>query len=328
MAIYLDIDKMKREVTMSELIDFYRIRLKPTAPNHLAGCCPLHQGDNPNAFHVDLEKNLFNCFTHCGGGSIFDFVMKKEKLSFYDAALKIWEAFYTCPADARNRIKYRPGNPLKNSGTGKRPLDLRLQLRPDHPYLEKRKVSVQLARYFQMGFCQHGIMKNRIAIPVFDIHNRIAAYCGRAVQQNSSPKYLFPKSFNKSYHLFNIQHIAPYVPHIASTPHAPRLSHKPQPQKPVFIVEGFFDCIHIVKLGFDAVALMGCSITQQQLTLLKELNRFYILMLDGDKAGEIATGKIAKKMTQAEIAFKTVYLIDYKEPELLDYCELEIISRK
>lgn len=312
MATYLDIDKIRREVTMLHLLDFYSIRLKQTAANHLSGCCPIHQGDNPNAFHVDLEKNLFNCFTHCGGGSIFDFVMKKEKLSFYDAASKIWNIFYS----SSDRRKMKQDNAkVKQELTL---MNLRLKLQHDHCYLRKRNISPQLARYFQMGFCQYGIMKNRIAIPVFDIQNRIVAYCGRTVGQDIYPKYLFPKNFNKSCHLFNIQHI---------TPHAPHAPHAPQPQKPVFIVEGFFDCIHIVKLGFDAVALMGSSISQQQLTLLKEINRFYILMLDGDEAGEKATIKISNKMAQFKLTFKTVYLIDVKEPELLDYDFLEITAR-
>lgn len=309
MAIYLNIDKIRREVTMAHLLDFYAIRLKQIQPDHLSGCCPIHQGDNPNAFHVDLEKNLFNCFTHCGGGSIFDFVMKKEKLSFYNAALKIWNIFY--PSCERQKIK-------ENNAKMKQDLtlmNLRLKLHPDHSYLRKRNISPQLARYFQMGFCQYGIMKNRIAIPVFDIQNRIVAYCGRAVEQDIYPKYLFPKNFNKSCHLFNIQRITPHTPHT------------PQHQKPVFIVEGFFDCIHIVKLGFDAVALMGSSISQQQLTLLKEINRFYILMLDGDEAGEKATIKISNKMVQTGLTFKTVYLIEVKEPEFLDYDFLEITAR-
>ena len=142
----------------------------------------------------------------------------------------------------------------------------------------------------------------------------MVAYCGRAVEQNILPKYLFPKNFNKSYHLFNIQHIIPH-------------SHSPGLRKPVFIVEGFFDCIHIVKLGFDAVALMGSSISQHQLTLLKDINRFYILMLDGDEAGKNATSKISKRMTQFKLTFKTVYLIKVKDPELLDYDFLEIRAR-
>lgn len=309
MAMYLNIDKIRREVTMIRLLDFYSIRLKQVAPNHLSGCCPIHQGDNPNAFHVDLEKNLFNCFTHCGGGSIFDFVMKKEKLSFYNAASKIWNTFYS--SSERRKMK-QDNAKVKQELTL---MNLRLKLQHDHSYLRKRNISPQLARYFQMGFCQYGIMKNRIAIPVFDIQNRIVAYCGRAVEQDIYPKYLFPKNFNKSCHLFNIQHITPHAPHAL------------QHQKPVFIVEGFFDCIHLVKLGFDAVALMGSSISQQQLTLLKEINRFYILMLDGDDAGKKATITISNKMAQFKLTFKTVYLTLVKEPELLDHSFLEITAR-
>jgi DNA primase len=312
MAIYLNIDKIRREVRMIHLLNFYSVQLKQINPNHLSGCCPIHQGDNPNAFHVDLEKNLFNCFTHCGGGSIFDFVMKKEKLSFYNAASKIWNIFYS--TSERQKMK-QDNAKMKQELTL---MNLRLKLQHDHSYLRQRHISPQLARYFQMGFCQYGIMKNRIAIPVFDIQNRIVAYCGRAVEKDIYPKYLFPKNFNKSWHLFNIQRI---------TPHTPQAPQAPQHQKPVFIVEGFFDCIHIVKLGFDAVALMGSSISQQQLTLLKEINRFYILMLDGDEAGEKATIKIANKMAQSELTFKTVYLTLVKEPELLDFDFLEITAR-
>jgi DNA primase len=310
--MYLDIDRIRREVTMARLLDFYSIRLKQIAPHHMAGCCPIHQGDNPNAFHVDLGKNLFNCFTNCGGGSIFDFVMKKEKLSFYNAASKIWNIFYS--SSERQKMKQDKAK-LKQELTL---MNLRLKLQTDHPYLRTRNISPQLARYFQMGFCQYGIMRNRIAIPVFDINNHIVAYCGRTVEPNVSPKYLFPKKFNKSSHLFNIQHITPYAPPAPPTP---------QLKKPVFIVEGFFDCIHIVKLGFDVVALMGSSISLQQLTLLKEINRFYILMLDGDQAGEKATINISKRMAQFKLTFKTIYLIEVKEPELLDYDFLEITAR-
>lgn len=35
----------------------------------------------------------------------------------------------------------------------------------------------------------------------------IVAYAGRAVNDNQSPRYLFPKNFKKSQNLFNIQSI-------------------------------------------------------------------------------------------------------------------------
>jgi hypothetical protein len=71
--MYLDIEKIKREVSMAQILDYYGIELKKKGKLGLYGSCPIHYGDNQNAFHVDLGKNLFHCFSHCGGGSIFDF---------------------------------------------------------------------------------------------------------------------------------------------------------------------------------------------------------------------------------------------------------------
>lgn len=309
---YLEIEKIKAEVTMVQILGYYGIELNNLNRNnqtHLSGCCPIHNGDNANAFHVDLEKNLFHCFTHCGGGSIFDFVMKKESLSFYQAAKKIWKTFYP--------HEYQAQKEQKNKAI--EAIHFKLRLDSEHPYLRKRNIDVQLARYFQMGYCQHGMMKGRIAIPIFDYYGKLVAYCGRAVEEEMRPKYLFPKNFNKSHHLFNIQHIQ-HIQHI----HAKKDCWKKQ--KPIFLVEGFFDCIHIVKLGFDVLAIMGNSISQHQLELLKKINRFYILMLDGDEAGSRGTTRISEKMRQLNLSFKPVWLIDVKEPEELDYDNLEMIA--
>jgi DNA primase len=282
---------------MVHILGYYGIELNRISSNHLAGCCPIHKGDSPNAFHVDLEKNLFHCFTRCGGGSIFDFLMKKENLSFYQAAKKVWETFYLQEQEQQQEQK------------GRR-LHFHLKLQHHHPYLWRRNIDANLARYFQMGFCQHGMMKNRIAIPIFDINGNLVAYCGRAVDENIQPKYLFPRNFNKSHHLFNIQHIGA----------------KDHWNKPIFLVEGFFDCIHIVKLGFDALAIMGNSVSRHQLKLLKKINRFYILMLDGDEAGIRGTTRISEKMRHLNLSFKPVWLIDVREPEELDYDNLEMIA--
>jgi DNA primase len=283
--MYLEIDKIKREVTMSMVLEYYGIRLRKSSEHRLAGACPIHQGDNPNAFQVDTEKNLFHCFSHCGGGSIFDFVMKKEKLSFYRAASMIYNVFYS-----KNIL---PPTPVK----------LKLQFR--HPYLEKRNISAPMARFFQMGFCDSGMMKQRIAIPICDLDKNTVAYCGRAIDDHLLPKYLFPKNFRKSDYLFNLQNIISGCP------------------KPVFIVEGFFDCIHICSLGFAAVAIMGTTISTQQLTLLKQIDRSYILMLDGDQAGQIAMTRVKNILEKEHISCKCVYLDDSQEPEMLSQHELQ-----
>jgi len=289
--MYLDIERMKKEITMAHILALYGITLRQAGEDHLAGCCPIHHGDNQNAFHVDLLKNLFHCFTHCGGGSIFDFVMKKENLSFYQAALKIWNTFYPQP---------QHGTPHKQTST--------IKLQYHHPYLCQRGIDEKVARHFRIGYSYEGLMKNRIAIPIIDRNKKLIAYCGRAIDPNTYPKYLFPRNFNKSKHLFNIQNIMPSSP------------------KPVFVVEGFFDCLHILKLGFDAVALMGNSISQYQLEILKQLDRAYILMLDGDEAGRKGMQKAKQLIKQEKLVCKPVYLADVIEPESLEYDFLKVLE--
>ncbi len=301
--MYLDIQRMKTEITMEQILRYYGIHLRAVSSHRLCGCCPIHHGDNLNAFHVDLKRNLFHCFTHCGGGSIFDFVMKMEQLDFYSAARKIWDIFYPSAQRKINFLYYaKTPIPMATDKLLARPGVPILRLQPNHPYLRKRNISSALASFFHMGYCRHGIMKDRIAIPIIDIQQHIVAYAGRAIRDDQSPRYLFPKNFKKSQHLFNIQHIQ----RIESQSH-----------KPVFLVEGFFAGIHIVKAGFDAVSLMGITVSSHQLDLMKETRRFYILMMDGDEAGRNATPIIEKKLTLFQIPFRTINLMDFKQPDEL-----------
>jgi len=291
--MYLDINKMKNEITIRDILNHYGVNLKSNGQNRLSGSCPIHNGNNKNAFHVDLNKNLFNCFTHCGGGSIFDFVMKKENLSFHEAAMKIRNIFYPQHYQKKQHIQ----------------LNYQLNEQYNHPYLKKRNINYTLARYFQMKYCTSGFMKHRILIPIFDFNKKYVVCCGRTVDDRITPKYLFPKNFSKAHYIFNIQNIIPSAP------------------KPVFIVEGFFDCIHINKNGFDVIAIMGSSISNSQLKLLKDLDRHYILMLDGDDTGIKAMPIIGKKMKQFDLNFKSIYILNNKEPESLNYDELELFAR-
>jgi DNA primase len=305
--MYLDIRRIKAEISMERILAYYGIQLRAVNSQHLSGCCPIHHGDNLNAFHVDLKRNLFHCFTHCGGGSIFDFVMKMEKLDFYTAASKIWDIFYPSPQPQRKvNFLYWARTPLARDNLLARPGVPILRLQPNHPYLRKRNISTALASFFHMGYCRHGIMKDRIAIPIIDIEQHIVAYAGRAIRDDQSPRYLFPKNFKKSEHLFNIQRIRSIQ----------RSDHKCN--KPVFLVEGFFACIHIVKAGFDAVSLMGTTVSSNQLDLMKETRRFYILMMDGDEAGRNATTIIEKKLTLFQIPYRTINLMDFKQPDELN----------
>ncbi|MDD3473199.1 MAG: CHC2 zinc finger domain-containing protein, partial [Syntrophaceae bacterium] len=48
------------------------------------GICPFH-GDKDPSFYVSPSKNIFHCFGCATGGSVFNFVMKMENVSFVEA---------------------------------------------------------------------------------------------------------------------------------------------------------------------------------------------------------------------------------------------------
>lgn len=277
--MYLDIKQIKKSVSIIQLIEYYNINLKKTKHNAWSGPCPIHHGDNTNAFHINTDKNVFNCFTRCGGGNVIDLVMKMENLPFYQAALFMYKQFITTPTNE--------------------PCITELQLDYDHHYLFNRGIDTLMAKQFQIGFCSHGMMKNRIAIPIHDEQGNLVAYCGRAVDRNTLPKYLFPKGFVKSNYLFNFFRTTSRL----FSNHC-------------IIVEGFFDVFFLKKLGYNAVALMGCRIYPKQLELLKTTGEYqYFLMLDGDKAGRKGMISLEQIFRNNYLDYKSVYLPINTQPE-------------
>ena len=55
--------------------------------DQLFGPCPVHGGDNPQAFVVSLSKNLWHCFTKCNtGGDVIDLVRRLDGKTYRQTA--------------------------------------------------------------------------------------------------------------------------------------------------------------------------------------------------------------------------------------------------
>ena len=62
----IDFNYLKQTVSIiSVLSDKGLLPLFKRRGNDLVGSCPVHGGDNPRAFVVNLEKNVWYCFTRC-----------------------------------------------------------------------------------------------------------------------------------------------------------------------------------------------------------------------------------------------------------------------
>lgn len=193
------------------------------------------------------------------------------------------------------------------------PLNFRLNwkdIKVDHPYFAQRGLLSETVATFGLGFVTHGFLRNRIAIPVHDENSELVAYAGRwpGVRSVVQPNYKLPAGFNKSAELFNLH----------------RAIQEPA-ERPLVVVEGFFDAIKLYQLGVrKVVALMGSILSPAQEELLlrhTSARSSIIIMLDEDDAGRF--GREQMMMRLCTRLYVRVFKFDKegRQPEHLTVAE-------
>jgi DNA primase len=283
---WIDFSALKREVSIRDVLARYGLLtgLQEKNAGRLVGPCPIHGGKNGTSFNVDLEKNVFHCFSQCGGGNVLDLVMKLERTESIRQAGEKLADWFGLKFDRPRRSaavergnaepKPTPSPPARSSSEAgpNPPLERALKdLNPDHPYLVARGLTVPTIKTFELGHCVRGLMRGRIAIAVRDDVGRLVAYAGRAVDDElaaKAGKYRLPEGFKKSFVLFNLHRA------------------KDHAERGLIVVEGFFDCFRVHQAGFaNVVALMGSTLSEAQERLLVAHSDRLALMFDGDEAG-------------------------------------------
>jgi DNA primase len=298
MQNWVDFAAIKRSLELAPLLRRYQVKLRRSGPDQYRGCCPIHDGDGREAFHANLSKNVFHCFSCGAGGSVLDFVAAMERCSLREAALKLTpeRARPIEPAPA-------PASPKQLvTKKSKDPLPLGFTLRgidSTHPYLATRGIERATAEQFGVGFYRGaGIFNGRLVIPIHNQRGELVGYCGRAVDR-TQPRYRFPSGFPKSEMVFNLHRAAAAGPQAA------------------VVVEGFFDCLKIHQAGVRAVvALMGAALYDSQQRALLRYFQSVILMLDGDTAGRCATAAIAAQL-RPHVTVRVIHLPDRVQPDQL-----------
>ena len=226
-----------------------------------------------------------------------------ENVSIHAAAMKAIEWFNLDPEAmsaesrprkpevTRQRTATRTGTEASRKSRHRwrrkaRPTSLEIpvgQAGAQHPYLAERGLTLETIVDFGVGFCAKGMMADRIAIPIHNAEGEVVAYAGRFPGEppdEDTPKYKLPQGFRKSLELFNIDRAI-----------------KEPADKPLVIVEGFFDCMKLHQFGCrKVVALMGSTMSAAQEELIRrhtDSNSHVIVMLDEDEAGKAGREDIA-----------------------------------
>ncbi|MGC2526501.1 MAG: CHC2 zinc finger domain-containing protein [Candidatus Acidiferrum sp.] len=107
-----EIAKLKREVSLERLVEAHGVKLKRRGAD-LVGLCPFHEDRSPSLI-ISPQKNLWNCLGACGkGGSVIDWVMRAEGISFRHAFELLKQEYLPLAA--------KSGPPPKKSTTVKLP---------------------------------------------------------------------------------------------------------------------------------------------------------------------------------------------------------------
>ncbi len=299
----LDLAALKRAVRLEQVLEHYGIQgLRRSGRDQYRGRCPIHQGQGREAFHVNLARDIFHCFSCGAGGTVLDFVAAMEGCRLRQAAAKLRDWFGVPPMAAQaGRVAVAAKPSLVTEKRNLSPLRFVLRsVDPSHPYLQSRGITAVTAAEFGVGFYGGpGLLRQRLVIPIHDERGQLVAYCGRSLQGAEPPRYRFPPGFAKSRVLFNF--------HRAAAAGESR----------VIVVEGFFDCLKLHQAGFPSVvALMGTALYQHPERLLRERFRQVVLLLDGDQAGRRASMAIAARLASG-CSVRVIELAPDTQPDQL-----------
>jgi DNA primase len=188
MINWLDFKSIKQAVRLESVLRHYRVELRPSGKDQYRGCCPIHHGEGRDAFHVNLARDVFHCFSCDAGGTVLDFVAAMEGWSLLDAARRI-EVMTSSPdllkpaPDGKVLVtkRRRVSSPLKFALTG---------IDHSHPYLAERGIAKETAIEFGVGFyAGPGLMHGLLVIPVHNVDGELFAYCGRSVDGTGSRRH-------------------------------------------------------------------------------------------------------------------------------------------
>jgi DNA primase len=228
---WIDYKQLKDALDFTAVLALYNVALKGEAAQ-LQGFCPLpthvhKRGDKPKSpsFSANAEKKVFQCFGCGATGNVIDLACRLDNLDpenpdhFRQTATKLAKHFGIAtervPADKPGKkatagttatpakeAKQAPAKPALPEIVNP-PLGFELKASDfAHPYLLERGFSEATTARFGLGFCEKGMMKDRIAIPIHNLDGELVAYAGRIVDDEKinadCPRYLFPGDREKN----------------------------------------------------------------------------------------------------------------------------------
>jgi DNA primase len=314
------------------------------AGRHYKGLCPFHPDKNPS-FIVNPERNTFHCFGCGTGGDAYSFFMKFHNVPFMHAVQELARQagidleFPQEKKDTRKEETQRLGVELNRQVS-----NFYQEILLEDPgadlartYLQKRGIGPNTSREFSIGFAPNdwdrlsrhlirtpsslqlatllGLIqprksgrgyydrfRNRVIFPISGTTGQILAFGGRTLDPEG-PKYINSSEsflYKKGSVLYGLQQAQSHIRRTDC----------------VILVEGYMDLITLHQNDFhNAVAVLGTSLTMQQMQILKRYSRQFLFLFDGDDAGIKASFRTLPDILEQGILARAVYLPPEHDPD-------------
>ena len=323
---------MDELVARSDIVDIVGSYVPLTAKGgSYWGCCPFHNEKTPS-FHVLPDRQMYHCFGCKKGGSVINFIMEEENLSFPEAVRFLAKrAGMEVPEEDGDREAGRRRQRLLDLNRDAARFYYQLLQQPEgqavQAYLDKRQIRKSTAVKFGMGasldewdvllnaMTKKGYTKaellsaglvvqnkkgglydkfrNRLMLPVIDTRGDVVAF-GSRVLDKSEPKYM-----NSSETPVYSKRRVLYGLNLAKKSKRPN----------IILCEGNLDIVTLHQAGFDnAVASMGTALTIEQTRLLSRFTKELVLCYDNDNAGKLATQRALELLNGSEFSVKVLQL--------------------
>ena len=300
MAFFIPEEKILEIKNSVDIVDFISdaVLLKKMGRNYL-GLCPFHSEKTPS-FTVSPEKQIFYCFGCGTGGNIFSFLMKREGLSFPEAAKMLAkrygidipikamspaqkkqfsekELLISVNQDAMNFFR----NCLHDSIIGKKAM----------AYLGNRGITKEVVNKFDLGYAPPGwdnlikyFSNQRLSIDLL-------ANAGLIVPRKNNggfydrfrERIIFPIfDINAQVIGFGGRVMDASLPKYINSPETPVYNKsqslyglhfakgESRKNNSVYIVEGYFDLLSLNQHGIhNVVAILGTALSPEHVRILK-----------------------------------------------------------
>ncbi len=334
------LDELTARNPIEDVVGQY-VQLKRSGSN-LFGLCPFH-GEKTASFSVAPDKGIYYCFGCHKGGSVINFQMEIEGLSYPDAVRALAKrAGMEVPEDEQYQSRYRQQERLwvlhKEAArffhtqlyapAGASALQYALNRGMSKATLTRFGIgyapeswtdlvdTLRRKGYTDQELRDSGLVtisrkngnlfdrfRDRLMFPIIDVRGNVVGFGGRIMNDKDKSA---AKYLNSPETLIFNKRKNLFALNLAKKS---KLGY-------LILVEGYMDAISLHQYGFDcAVASLGTALTEDGANLLSRYTDQVVLIYDGDAAGQNASQRAIPILEKAGLQVKVLQMRDAKDPD-------------